>query len=76
MIKTIKWILVYLHRYVGLWCMLMGYYTLLGLIIFPAFLEWGMMVTVGYILTLLVLGISFKGDENTKGIFRSFGVWW
>lgn len=69
-------VLLYFHRYVSLWCVLMGYFILIGLLCFTSLLTRELIVNMGIILLFVVFMISLLGYDFAKGIYKMFGVWW
>ncbi len=74
---AVKFILIYTHRYAGLWCIIMGYVVLFALMAFGPILNFDTLRAVGILITAAVVIISIFAEEKfQRDIYRSFGVWW
>jgi len=75
--NIIKFVLVYIHRYAGLWCIIMGYVVLFGLVVFGSMINFETLREIGILFVIVIILASlFAEDKFEKNVYRSFGVWW
>ena len=76
-IEIAKFVSIYIYKYTGMWCIVMGYVVLFALIAFNDLIGFEELRAIGMFIAMLVIIISlFAEEEFEKNVYKSFGVWW
>lgn len=75
LLNTIKLVLLYIHTYTNMWCMVMGYILFFGLIAHGDIITFEYLRAIGLLMGIIIIFISlFATRDFEDDLYKNFGI--